>query len=379
MILSVCIYVAHGRRICVKNLNRLKICFLAGTLGQGGAERQLYYQLQALTTSGAQPVLICFSRGEYWQAPIEALGIEVIVVDVRSRLIRLAKTVTFLRSYRPEIVQSAHFYMNLYSLLGAMLCGARAIGAVRSSGRQDILDAGSILGYASLMAMRFLAVNSQNAARYIEGKYSKHPWLFYLPNIVDTDRFSPSNLRNGKRVRILMVARFVREKRFDLFLELLSKLHQAGRDNFEGHLVGDGPEKSGMEQLAANLGLGNGMVHFHGSVVDVERLYHQADVCVHLSDWEGTPNTVLEAMSCGLPVIASRVGGIPDVLEDGQTGFLVEKGDEAGLQRRLEQLIDNESLRKSLGSAARTFIQRNHSMDRLPGFLAELYKGVFND
>ncbi|MEI7848393.1 MAG: glycosyltransferase, partial [Chloroflexota bacterium] len=250
----------------MKDHKCMKICFLAGTLGQGGAERQLFYQLQALINSGAQPVLICFSRGEYWQAPIEALGINVIVVEVRSRLFRLMKIISFLRAFRPEIVQAAHFYLNLYSLFGAWFCGARAIGAVRSSGVQDIMDVGNISGNASLLSMHYVAANSENAVRYIEGNYRNHPRLFYFPNVVDTDRFSFTNPDHGKKIKILMVGRFVQEKRFDLFLNALSKLSQAGRDNFEGHLVGDGPERIGMEKLAVNLGLAAETVYFHGSV-----------------------------------------------------------------------------------------------------------------
>jgi glycosyltransferase involved in cell wall biosynthesis len=111
-------------------------------------------------------------------------------------------------------------------------------------------------------------------------------------------------------------------------------------------------------------------------VPDVERLYRQVDLYVHLSDWEGMPNTVLEAMACGLPVIASRVGGIPELVQDLRTGLLLEPGDEAGLLAASRGLLQDEALRTGMGADARAFVEEHHALKTLPGILAQFYEEI---
>ncbi len=173
-----------------------------------------------------------------------------------------------------------------------------------------------------------------------------------------------------------MVGHLGAPKRFDTFLRVLSGLHQQGRSKIVGHIVGDGSNREQLQGLARQLGLGAEQVCFHGAVPDVERLYRQADVCLHLSDWEGMPNTVLEAMACGLPVIASRVGGLPELVQEGQTGYLVEPGDEATLLAQLRALMDDQESRSNLGGSGRAFVEQSHALHNLADILEEFYEVI---
>src|SRR5262245_10008242 len=97
------------------DLSRLTISFLAGTLGQGGAERQLFYSLRTLKESGAHPQLFCLTRGEFWEEPIRDLGVPIRWIGKhQSRAVRLACLIDSLRKDRPMIIQSQHFYTNIY-------------------------------------------------------------------------------------------------------------------------------------------------------------------------------------------------------------------------------------------------------------------------
>jgi glycosyltransferase involved in cell wall biosynthesis len=94
---------------------------------------------------------------------------------------------------------------------------------------------------------------------------------------------------------------------------------------------------------------------------------------VHCSDREGTPNSVLEAMAAGLPVVATKAGGIPDLIAHGQSGFLAELEDEEGLVMPTVALIESPQLRLEMGAAARDYVRTSHSPALLPSRLSELY------
>jgi glycosyltransferase involved in cell wall biosynthesis len=94
------------------------------------------------------------------------------------------------------------------------------------------------------------------------------------------------------------------------------------------------------------------------------------------SDYEGTPNVLLEAMSCGLPVIATRVGGVPEVVEDGVSGYLIEPSDEDLLMQRVLYLVGAKDQRLAIGQEARRRIQRSYSPESLSARLQEIYRAV---
>jgi glycosyltransferase involved in cell wall biosynthesis len=94
------------------------------------------------------------------------------------------------------------------------------------------------------------------------------------------------------------------------------------------------------------------------------------------SDREGTPNVILEAMAFGLPVVATRVGGLPAVVFDGETGYLVGREDEAGLADAVLDLVQNREKRIAFGKRGRIFVQRNHTLPKLTTSLRQLYNTV---
>jgi glycosyltransferase involved in cell wall biosynthesis len=138
-------------------------------------------------------------------------------------------------------------------------------------------------------------------------------------------------------------------------------------------VVGDGPERAALEAQADRLGLGRAVI-FAGARRDVAGLLAALDVAVLASDFEGTPLALLEYMAAARPIVATRVGGIPDVLQDGVTGLLVPPRDVAALADALVSLLREEDRRESLGAAARDLQQREWTIDATVAALSALYE-----
>jgi glycosyltransferase involved in cell wall biosynthesis len=361
------------------SLSQSHPAFIAGTLGQGGAERQLYYILKALKESGADPCLICLTQGEYWEAPIRELGIPVIFAGASpSRSSRLTKIIRILKSLKPEIIQSQHFYTNLYASLAARAIGAREIGAIRNDVTSEVRSNGRLLGNLSLKMPRLLAANSRAAMRTAAGLGVPLSRIFYLPNAVDTDLFRPAQKRNdagGGGVKIVSAGRLTEQKRFDRLLRIVDNLRKLTAVEFKVSIYGMGELSAPLEAMATAMGL-QPFVEFRGLASDPREVYEQADIFVLTSDWEGTPNVVLEAMASGLSVVATAVGDIPEIIDHGQSGFVYDRQNEAAMAAKLAELIENRNLRVQTGRTSCKKMEDCHSLQHLPHVLQELYQKV---
>ncbi len=138
-------------------------------------------------------------------------------------------------------------------------------------------------------------------------------------------------------------------------------------------LVGDGPDRDGTEQLAHDLGIVRNCL-FLGYQDDVAPFYAAFDALVLASANEGTPVSAIEALAGGRPVVATRVGGVPDVVSDGVDGFLVEPGDVEGLAGRLGRLAADPELARRMGEAGRERVLERYSVERLIDDVDALYQ-----
>lgn len=163
-------------------------------------------------------------------------------------------------------------------------------------------------------------------------------------------------------VKLFMTARLEKPKNHLFLLRVLGQLTQ--RDDWELDLVGDGPLRAEVEEVIIKLNLFS-RVHVLGARNDVPKLLKQADIFMLISDWEGLPLSILEAMRAGLPVIASDVGGVKEAVEDDVNGFLIPKGDAGLLKDRLIALLSSEELRLRMGKASRKKFQRGFTISQM--------------
>ncbi|MDI6631231.1 MAG: glycosyltransferase family 4 protein [Thermoanaerobacteraceae bacterium] len=155
-------------------------------------------------------------------------------------------------------------------------------------------------------------------------------------------------------VKLITVGRLVPWKHIDKVIESLAHLKDVGLV-----VVGDGPDRQRLEALASTFGI-NGRVHFAGQRSKKETLALMAacDIFVLNSSYEGLPHVVVEAIQLGLPVIATAVGGTPEVVQDGETGLLVQPGDSEALREALRRLVTDISLRQRLAHKARAVLYK---------------------
>jgi len=198
-----------------------------------------------------------------------------------------------------------------------------------------------------------------------------------IPNGVDGEYFSPSNaadrIANGP-FRFLFAGRFRSEKNLDSLLTGLRSLSTRTTRPFVLDLAGDGPQREELARQAARLGLSE-RLKWYGWVnkETLRKLYRQADALVHPSFVEGMSNTILEAMACGLPVIASDIGGNNALVQDGQTGILFNLAEPAALAAAMAKLAREPELGRRMGARGRERVERDFSWESVATRYVELF------
>jgi len=227
---------------------------------------------------------------------------------------------------------------------------------------------------AALRGARAVVANSESLARLSE---SADPVpVRVIPNGVDADIFAPDP-QIGAMVdpvfRILFVGRLHEQKNVAMLLKALADLRERTTTPMHVDIVGDGPLRKQLAELARSLGLSAQVVwHRWCGKEQVASMYRRASCFVNPSLYEGMPNTVLEAMASGLPVVASDIGGHNELVVPGVTGFLFDLTKPDELRSSLIKLSESSELRRTLGVAARRAVLAGHSWVRVAASYAEL-------
>jgi len=143
-------------------------------------------------------------------------------------------------------------------------------------------------------------------------------------------------------------------------------------------MVGDGPEREPAERLAKQLGIASHVL-WTGYQRDVSPYYSLFDALILTSANEGTPVVAIEALAAGRPVVATRVGGVPDVVSDGEDGFLVDVGDVGGIADALARLAQDPELRRKMGERGRALVVPRYRVERLVGDMDSLYRELLTE
>lgn len=366
-------------------------------LSTGGLENGLVNIINRCPPSRYRHVIICLTGAEHFASRLTAPNVDVIELhkkpghDLRMywRLWR------HLRRLRPAVVHTRNLAALETHALGLLMPGCKRVHGEHGRDMHD-LD-GSNRKYQWLrralspLIHQFIAVSRDLSRWLVDTVHIPERKVTQIYNGVDTQRFAraeePGNLPTGMpesfqpgsdSVVIGTVGRLAAVKDQQLLLVALHRLVSERpelRSSLRLLIVGDGPEYEALNALTERLELG-GMVWLAGDREDIPELLRTMDIFVLPSLGEGISNTVLEAMASGLPVIATSVGGNPELVQDGATGLLFPAGDVSALARALATLIDNPSRRHAMGEAAEAHIRQNFDWQRTVDSYLSLYDAL---
>lgn len=201
---------------------------------------------------------------------------------------------------------------------------------------------------------------------------------------IDCGRFSfaPRQLHGDDQVRLVTIARLVEKKGVEYGVRAIAKLAKTN-PNIEYNVVGDGPLKEDLQQLIQELDASD-RVNLLGwkQQKEIVEILNNADILLAPSvtskngDQEGTPVSLMEAMAMGLPVISTQHSGIPELIDDGITGFLVPERDVDSLAEKLGYLVEFPEVWPEMGSAGRAYMEKHYNIDKLIDQLVAIYQKI---
>ncbi len=355
--------------------DRVRVLFVVGNFVAAGAERHLLELWRRLDRARFEVEIACFRREGQFAGEVAALGWPVRELGVGRRIYGVSGVRGLLRllghtlRFRPDVIHGYLFGPNLFAVLAGRLGGVRAVVVAKRN-----LDAFETPRQVRVQRFThrhatFVTAVSEAVAESVVALGVPRERITVIPNGVDVRRFAVGVRDrtalgvNGDRPVLGSVGCLAPRKDYGTLLDALLLLARRGLEPSVA-LVGGGPERGRLEARAAALGLGN-RVRFLGERPDVERLLPAMDVFVLSSREEGIPNALLEAMAAGRPAVATAVGGTPEVLEDGVTGWLVPPGSPEALADALEAALRDPGEAERRGAAARRVAVERLSVDAM--------------
>jgi glycosyltransferase involved in cell wall biosynthesis len=367
---------------------RRKVVLVIGQLQQGGAEGQLAHLALGLAASGIDPTVACLSEvAEPHASRLREAGVPVAIFPRRGHgdLSRVRGLASLLRSAGADLVHSFLVGANAYAYASARLAGVRPL-IVSSRTTMTMPTRSRRLLHAWIFRRASIVVANAESVKEFTSSYYGVPRarLRVVRNGVDLGASMRASVdREAARaemgipagaVLVGTLGRLSREKNLDLFVDMAAGLaNEFPEARFV--IVGEGPCRGAIERALRGAGI-DGRVVVTGARSDVARVLAAMDLFVMTSDTEGLPNAVMEAMAAALPVVSTRVGGVHELVADGETGRLFPRGQLVPLLSSVRPLIRDADLRRRQGEAGRRRIASEFSVERMVAATVSVYDEV---
>jgi glycosyltransferase involved in cell wall biosynthesis len=350
---------SRGNRVRVAHVHRIR--------GIGGSERHLLTLLPALGARGADPVLVGLDDPDWDPEPFYAeLRVPAVRISAPRDLDPLlaARLKRALRSLRPDLIHTHLVHADVY---GAVAGGRTALVSTKHNDDRFRLGPFRYIERAiTRRAARVIAITDALRRFNVEqvGLPAAKVTTIHYGLDEPPRAWAESSVDLPEGPIVLAVARLVPQKGVDVAVRALAGI--------DATLVvlGDGPERLELERSARELGV---RLLLPGRVGDVAAVMRRADVLVHPARWEGFGLALLEAMLAGLPVVATRVSSIPEIVVDGQTGLLVPPDDPSALRAALARVLDDPG---DLGVAGLARARAEFSVERMARRTVEVYEAA---
>ncbi len=373
----------------ISGSRRLRILHIFNYLGLGGTELAALRVITNLDLAQFENAICPVSGFDPEIAAKYHPGIAIVPLAKQGSLTHFFSLLDVIKNYKPDVVHSRN-WGTIESVPAAWL--ARVPGVIHSEHgyemetltglprRRRIFRRG-VYGLADVI----FTVTDELRQFHMRQAWLSPGRIRVIPNGVDTKVFAPrpqvkKSIREklglpAERLVIGSCGRMVPIKNHIALLQAAEMLLQRDVD-VHILLVGSGPELQRYQRYVTDSPLLLGRVTFAGATENVGDALNAMDVFVLPSHSEGMSNTLLEAMSCGLPVVATRVGGSPEVIEENHSGLLFAAGSVAELSKCLELLAENAKVRDQLGEMGRSRVLAKFSLERMVDRYSELYLEV---
>ncbi len=356
-----------------------RLGLVIGQLTYGGAEGQLYELARALRDTHRVTVYCLSSAREPFGGRIEAAGVPVRVLE-NKRNLDPGRILGLARALREDRIEIAHAFLYIASAYAYLATRITRETRLVTSARNCKIEPSRLRRAVMRRAFRgssAVVCNSRRMAEFAQEHYDVAPGRTHVVyNGVDTGRFGGARATgHGEAVRIGGIGRFEVQKNYPLFLEAAAAVHRRYPGaRFE--IVGEGPERARLESAIERLGLG-GVVVLSEPREDIAAFLSGIDQFWLTSDWEGTPNVVLEAMAAGVPVVATAVGGTPELIEHGKNGVLIEAGDREALASNALALLGDPVRAAAMGRRAREEAASRFSLAAMVDATTGVYESIY--
>ena len=361
-------------------MDRMPRVLILITLAEPGGAGTYVAQLLPALAPRHEVVVAAYGDGPLRDAAREAgvpfVGLRHVRRPLRPGrdLLGLFELMALMRRVRPDLVHANSSKAGVLGRVAAVL--------MRVPVRVFTVHGWAFKAYTGLAALLYrwadramspltsatICVSETERAAGLAARTCRDAGTVVIPNAVDVGA-TPRAALEGDPPRIVTVGRLAAPKDA---LTLVRALAALGPLPFRALLVGDGPDRTAVEAEIRSLGLGD-RVEPAGSRADVPALLAGADVFVLSSRSEGAPFSILEAMAAGLPVVATDVGGVRELVADGETGLLVPAEDPARLAEALRSLLADPALRRRLGAAGHARARERFDLRALRDAHLELY------
>lgn len=341
----------------------------------GGGSTVTKYALRYLTQAGHEVTLI---TSQYKNLPKREIidGATVIRIPTVRRyqdfcsvweliifgVSALIYSLWYVPRHKPDFIQAyfalpagwvAWVISKIYGVPYAVYFGGSDIPGANPSRYKNVYPLITPMLRTIWRSARFRTVCSKELVR-LGNKVDLNSEFLCIPNGVETGRFKPINRPSNPKVKILFIGRLIPRKGFQRVVQALPRVRELAKIPFEIEVVGTGSHRQELDEVADKLGVAD-LIHYVGSVPydQLEKSYQYADIFVLTSLSEGMPSVILEAMGCGLPIVASDVGGNNEIVHEGQNGFLISGDDVETIAQRLAELINSNQLRTTMGAKSR--------------------------
>lgn len=359
------------------------ILILLDTLESAGAENVAVNIATRLKNSAEFVPIVCSTRrGGVLEEALRHHNINYVLLG-RNRSYEAHKFLPLRRIIKEENVQIIHahkLWSNFWCGILGRLCRVPVIAHCHA----QLYNFGNLLADKLIerLSYRIVSISEYERKRLIKEEGISPDKIVTIYNGIEVGKFKTEpnldlkrqlGIRNECSV-VGIVAAFRPQKNHELFLlaarELLKK-----NQNISFLLVGDGPTRKRIEELASNLGVAKNCI-FTGARKDMPDILSVIEVGVLSSHWEGLPLAVLEYMASSKPVISTNVGGVPEVVEDGLNGFLVQPGNFKMLAQRINGLIENKNLALEMGRRGLSLLNREFTTESMMKKIESLYAQV---